>query len=90
MINSDASPATSSTATYAPSGSDYAEDFLVIDLQEVDDNVSEVPLPTPIVLKSIELFNHLKELANKDSWTKEQKLQIVTLLPTSWSTFDVM
>ena len=29
---------------------------------------------------------NLKDLINKDSCTKEQKIQILTLFPTSWTT----
>ena len=58
--------------------------------EEDTENISEVPIPTRTVLSSIELLNHLKELFNKESCTKEQKMQILTLLPKSWSTSDVM
>ena len=59
-------------------------------INEDEENLSEVPMPTRTVLSSIELLNHLKELFTKESCTKEQKMQILTLLPKSWSTSEIM
>ena len=59
-------------------------------INEDEENLSEVPMPTRTVLSSIELLNHLKELFSKASCTKEQKMQILTLLSKPWSTSEIM
>ena len=91
----DASPiattSTTSNQTTSAFASDYAREDLIMELQEsTDSDIPEVPLPTEKVLNSLQLLNNLKDLINKDSCTKEQKIQILTLFPTSWTTIEIM
>ena len=83
VANSASPVATSSTVTTASaptttSASDYASDAVVMEMQESRDvnDIPEVPLPAKKVLNSLVLLNHLKDLVNKNSTTKEQKIQI--------------
>ena len=70
--------------------STFSENNLQEIIQNVENENDSVPLRAVLVKDSFEFLENLKKIFNSDSCTRTQKLQVITLVPDSWSDAKIM
>ena len=59
-------------------------------LEEIEEESVDIEVPSSLVKDAVEFFDHLKKIYYSESCSRSQKIQILTLMPKSWSTADIM
>ena len=84
-----ASEVESSIPSSPLSSADYGNNLTQM-LEDAETNSDIVSVPVKYMKDSVEFLNNVKALYNRNDCTRMQKLQILTLIPESWSTIDIM
>lgn len=57
--------------------------------ESINNNEVDIQLPVKLVVESVELLNYIKSLYHNELCTNNQRLKILSLLPSNWKTSDI-
>ena len=82
------SPTVSSSIISNAGSNEAYENNLEQIFQDAEHENETISVPMQGVRDSVEFFNNVKAIFHSDSCTRAQKIQILTLVPETWSTAD--